>query len=58
MHIAADEENFLLEALWLDWQRANLHRNFASCDGFGAATFEQHTLDCPRGAMMLFGHAV
>jgi len=51
--ITADEENFHLEALWLKWQDANLHRDFAPCD-CGAKTFEQHTLDCRRGAAMIF----
>jgi len=52
--IAADEENFHLEALWLNWQRANLHRDFAHCIGCGAATYQQHALDCKHGAPMIF----
>lgn len=54
LHVIADEENFRLEGLWLRWQDANTHRDFAPCDGCGVATGEQHTLDCPRGAAMVF----
>jgi hypothetical protein len=52
--IVADEENFRLEALWLNWRHENLHRDFSSCAGCGAKTFEQHALDCKRGAAMVF----
>jgi hypothetical protein len=52
--IAADEANFRLAALWLDWPRANFHRDFSPCTGCGAKTYEQHVLDCKRGAAMDF----
>jgi hypothetical protein len=52
--IAADEDNFRLEAFWLNWQRANLHRDISPCAGCGAMTYEQHVLDCKRGAEMDF----
>jgi hypothetical protein len=52
--IAADDENFQLEALWLNWQRANLHRDFSTCRDCGAKTYEQHALDCKHGPAMVF----
>jgi len=52
--IAADEENFRLETLWRNWQRANLHRDFSLCRGCGAKTYKQHALDCKHGAAMVF----
>lgn len=58
IHVAADEENFLLEALWLDWRHANLHRDLSPCAGCGAKMYGQHTLDCKRGAPMTFDDSV
>lgn len=52
--VVADEENFRLEALWLNWSRANTHRDFSPCAGCGVKTYEQHALDCKRGAAMAF----
>jgi hypothetical protein len=52
--IAADEENFRLETLWRNWQRANLHRDFSPCRDCGAKTYKQHALDCKHGAAMVF----
>ncbi len=52
--IAADKENFRLETLWLAWQRENLHRNLSPCRNCGAKKYEQHTLDCKHGTVMVF----
>jgi hypothetical protein len=52
--IVADEENFRLETLWRNWQRANLHRDFSPCHDCGAKTYKQHALDCKHGAAMVF----
>ena len=38
--IAADEENFRLETLWRNWQRADLHRDFSPCRDCGAKMFK------------------
>jgi hypothetical protein len=52
--IATDEENFRLETLWWNWQRANLHRDFSPCRDCGAKNYKQHALDCKHGAAMVF----
>ena len=54
IHVAIDEEVFLLEALWLEWQKANIHRGVFRCAGCGAAVNAQHALNCERGAPMTF----
>jgi hypothetical protein len=30
----------------------NKHRDFSSCHGCGAVTWEQHKLDCPRSSIL------
>lgn len=54
IRVAADEENFLLEALWADWQHANANLRGSSCSDCGAAPGEQHAFDCGRHAPMTF----
>ncbi|MDE3169876.1 MAG: hypothetical protein KGL75_07025 [Acidobacteriota bacterium] len=54
IRVAADEENFLLEALWTDWQHANAHHGILSCAGCGARSGEQHSFDCGRHAPVTF----
>lgn len=54
IHVATDEENFLLEALWLDWQHANFHSCLSPCARCGASLYGQHALDCKRRAAMIF----
>jgi hypothetical protein len=54
IHVAADDENFLLEALWLEWQHANIHRGVSPCADCGAAPDSQHSLECQHHARMNF----
>ncbi|MGH9688377.1 MAG: hypothetical protein ACRD5K_14935 [Candidatus Acidiferrales bacterium] len=58
IHVSIDEESFLLEALWLDWQQANRHRGDVPCADCGAADGGQHSLDCERHAQMKFNGSV
>jgi hypothetical protein len=54
IHIPIDEEGFLLEALWLDWQNANINRGVFACSDCSAAVNTQHALNCERRAPMIF----
>ncbi len=54
IRVATDEESFLLEALWLDWQNANVHRGVSPCVCCGAAVNAHHALNCERRAPMTF----
>ena len=58
MHVAADEESFLLEALWLDWRQANRHRGTSACGDCGATPGGQHSISCNRRAPMSFDGSV
>lgn len=54
MHVAADAEDFLLEALWVEWERANVRQGISACPGCGAAPGGQHALECRLHAPMTF----
>lgn len=58
IHVTIDEESFMLEALWLDWQHANAHHGHRLCADCGAAEGGQHLLDCARHAHMKFNGKV
>jgi hypothetical protein len=57
IHVAVDDENFLLQALWLDWENANIHHGDWPCFECGAAPGEQHALECTHHAAMMFDGA-
>ncbi|MGH9448275.1 MAG: hypothetical protein ACRD4R_00520 [Candidatus Acidiferrales bacterium] len=54
IHVAIDEESFLLEALWLDWRNMNIQRGATACAECGAAVNGQHSMSCKRRALMAF----
>lgn len=54
IHVASDDENFMLEALWLDWKQANVQRGHSLCADCGAAPGGQHSLECSNRAVMTF----
>ncbi len=58
IQVTNDEESFLLEALWLEWQHANAHHGGRPCADCGAADGAQHSLDCERHAQMKFNGSV
>jgi hypothetical protein len=58
LHVSTDDENFLLEALWSEWQHANAHQGPSACADCGAAAYEQHALDCEQRASMTFDRVV
>ncbi len=53
VRVAADDESFLLEALWLDWQQANVQRG-VPCAICHALDGGQHALECEHRARMIF----
>lgn len=54
IHVPADEEAFLLEALWIEWQQANVHSGITACHDCGTPAGGQHSLDCRQRARMSF----
>jgi hypothetical protein len=54
VHVFSDDEGFLLEALWLEWQHANANRGPGRCFRCNAPEGGQHALDCERHAEMVF----
>lgn len=54
IHVPVDQEDFLLEALWVEWQHANVHRGITACRDCGAPPGGQHSLECGQRARMIF----
>jgi hypothetical protein len=54
LHVSTDDESFVLEALWSEWQHTNVHQGPSACADCGAAPRGQHSLSCERRAPMIF----
>lgn len=54
LHVASDDENFFLEALWFEWQHANTNLGPGYCASCHAPVGGQHALECTYRARMTF----
>jgi hypothetical protein len=52
--IVTGEVEFDLHAAWMQFFYKNKHRYFSPCCFCDAQSYQQHTLDCPHGAPIIF----